>query len=107
MILAAIWQQIAPFGPVLADSAGRKSFKNQRPAATLLPWHGRGRRFEPDQVHQLFNHVTISLASPRSDRDKLYCHELGFRQPGANLTANGFSHRQFIASAPNLSAWLS
>jgi hypothetical protein len=54
MILAAIWQQIAPFGPVLADSAGRKSFKNQRPAATLLPWHGRGRRFEPDQVHQFF-----------------------------------------------------
>ena len=22
---------------------------------SALPWHGRGRRFDPDQVHQLFN----------------------------------------------------
>jgi len=29
--------------------------ENQSPAGMLLPWHGngRGRRFDPDQVHQL------------------------------------------------------
>ena len=60
MILAANWQQIAPFWPVFADSAGRKSFKNQWPAGTLLPWHGRGRRFDPDQVHHIFNYLPRS-----------------------------------------------
>jgi len=44
---------IQPFRPVLADSAGRRSLKNQWPAVTLLSWHGRGRRVEPDQVHQI------------------------------------------------------
>jgi hypothetical protein len=24
-------------------------------AGSALPWHGRGRRFDPDQVHQFFN----------------------------------------------------
>jgi hypothetical protein len=24
----------------------------------LRKWHGRGRRFEPDQVHQIFNNLT-------------------------------------------------
>jgi hypothetical protein len=62
IILAAIWQQIAPFWPAFADSAGRKSFKNQWPAATLLPWHGRGRRFEPDQVHQVLDNSKGSRA---------------------------------------------
>jgi hypothetical protein len=25
-----------------------------------LPWHGRGRRFDPDQVHHPFNHLQRS-----------------------------------------------
>src|SRR5438270_8293993 len=24
---------------------------------SALPWHGRGRRFDPDQVHHLFNNL--------------------------------------------------
>jgi hypothetical protein len=24
-------------------------------AGSALPWHGRGRRFDPDQVHHIFN----------------------------------------------------
>ena len=27
---------------------------------SALPWHGRGRRFEPDQVHQVSNFSTES-----------------------------------------------
>ena len=26
-------------------------------AGSALPWHGRGRRFDPDQVHQSFNNL--------------------------------------------------
>ena len=26
-----------------------------------FPWHGRGRRFDPDQVHHPFNHLPTSL----------------------------------------------
>src|SRR5258708_28090259 len=26
---------------------------------SALPWHGRGRRFDPDQVHHIFNHLQI------------------------------------------------
>jgi hypothetical protein len=28
-------------------------------AGSALPWHGRGRRFDPDQVHHLFNDLQI------------------------------------------------
>ena len=28
-------------------------------AGSALPWHGRGRRFDPDQVHHIFNYLQI------------------------------------------------
>ena len=28
-------------------------------AGSALPWHGRGRRFDPDQVHHIFNYLRI------------------------------------------------
>src|SRR5580658_5625029 len=31
-------------------------------AGSALPWHGRGRRFDPDQVHQL--HQQLGSTSP-------------------------------------------
>jgi hypothetical protein len=30
-------------------------------AGSALPWHGRGRRFDPDQVHHIFKHLQTSL----------------------------------------------
>ena len=30
-------------------------------AGSALPWHGRGRRFDPDQVHHLFNNLRLFL----------------------------------------------
>jgi hypothetical protein len=32
-------------------------------AGSALPWHGRGRRFDPDQVHHLFNNLRLSPLS--------------------------------------------
>jgi len=35
---------------------------------SALPWHGRGRRFEPVQVHQYFNHLRdISMEAEGPD----------------------------------------
>src|SRR2546425_9705658 len=36
-----------------ANTPVAKSLKTNPPVATHLAWHGRGRRFEPDQVHQI------------------------------------------------------
>src|SRR4051794_15535833 len=30
-------------------------------AGSALPWHGRGRRFDPDQVHHFFSTVYLAL----------------------------------------------
>ena len=32
-------------------------------AGSALPWHGRGRRFDPDQVHQFSQHITKDESS--------------------------------------------
>ena len=29
-------------------------------AGSALPWHGRGRRFDPDQVHHIFKYLRTS-----------------------------------------------
>ena len=43
---------------------------------SALPWHGRGRRFEPDQVHQNFDMPAVYiLRSERSGRFYIGCAE--------------------------------
>src|SRR4029077_9967002 len=37
---------------------------------SALPWHGRGRRFDPDQVHHIFNNLRLSFFRPRAFRHK-------------------------------------
>jgi hypothetical protein len=39
---------------------------------SALPWHGRGRRFDPDQVHHLFNHLQPLVSRLVSDGVKLF-----------------------------------
>ena len=40
-------------------------------AGSALPWHGRGRRFDPDQVHHIFNHLQ-------------FCRPIGWQHLAAN-----------------------
>ena len=44
-------------------------------AGSALPWHGRGRRFDPDQVHQRFPlmFVVYVLQSERTERFYVGC----------------------------------
>src|SRR5215471_9547466 len=62
--LAGNWPEIAPNMPFLPDIPVRKFLK---PTVRLpwTPWHGRGRRFNPDQVHHrspYFRHHLRSFA---------------------------------------------
>src|ERR1039458_1835930 len=48
-------QKVAPWRPPASKSPRAKSFVSGgtvRKGLIFLKWHGRGRRFEPDQVHQ-------------------------------------------------------
>ena len=62
---------------------------------SALPWHGRGRRFEPDQVHQ-FIRRKIKLSAP----DALTSHGADCGKPRADLdrAANKIRKGQIIAS---------
>ena len=45
-------------------------------AGSALPWHGRGRRFDPDQVHHLYDMPAVYvLQSERSERFYIGCAE--------------------------------
>ncbi len=43
-------------------------------AGSALPWHGRGRRFDPDQVHQIPQQVSQGEQSQRGDLCHGLCH---------------------------------
>src|SRR5208283_5875959 len=38
-------------------------------AGSALPWHGRGRRFDPDQVHQISQRLPVEMTHPLDGRD--------------------------------------
>jgi hypothetical protein len=57
--LAAFWQQISPIVPVLPTVPTHKSCAVYNLAFEAL-WHGRGHRFDPDQVHQITLPISIS-----------------------------------------------
>src|SRR5215472_18180921 len=43
---------------------------------SALPWHGRGRRFDPDQVHHIFNNLQIfsfSVWAHLGANSQLFC----------------------------------
>jgi hypothetical protein len=57
MDLAAFWQQMLPIMPVLpVQPTHNYCIVNN----LALEWHGRGHRFDPDQVHQTTPSKSIS-----------------------------------------------
>ena len=44
--------------PVFSDSVDFLTFCRQQLTLFVVPWHGRGRRFDPDQVHHIFKSLT-------------------------------------------------
>jgi hypothetical protein len=59
-------------GPGLTNPARAETIRELHPPlsgpvaqfGSALPWHGRGRRFDPDQVHQFIPHVCWSDSFP-------------------------------------------
>src|SRR5437868_9338535 len=45
-------------------------------AGSALPWHGRGRRFDPDQVHQISQYAAVYvIQSERNQKFYIGCAE--------------------------------
>jgi|SRR5580698_4384054 hypothetical protein len=64
-------------------------------AGSALPWHGRGRRFDPDQVHHLYNMPAVYvLQSKHNKRFYIGCAEqpevrLAEHQRGQTISTRG------------------
>jgi hypothetical protein len=60
--------------PVFSDSVDFLTFCRQQLTLFVVPWHGRGRRFDPDQVHQFLLKSKVSrngaLPAPCATRGK-------------------------------------
>jgi hypothetical protein len=55
--------------PVFSDSVDFLTFCRQQLTLFVVPWHGRGRRFDPDQVHQFSStYRYLQFVSPLPDQ---------------------------------------
>ena len=70
-------------------------------AGSALPWHGRGHRFDPDQVHQ----ITQQLSGPPPNRLPAFCPQIA---KSFRATALQSSFPLFLnhSSAPSLNCVL-
>ena len=58
LTIPEMWAKMIQHFPRHPDSSGFRSWACGA-AGSALPWHGRGRRFDPDQVHHIFNYLQI------------------------------------------------
>ena len=64
-------------------------------AGSALPWHGRGRRFDPDQVHQILS-FTWQTCNSRQHFFQPKIRPNYLKQRPQRLTA-GYLHRALMA----------